>query len=144
MKAVGRRDTSKRYRCQKHVHEAEQDQYDKSTIQKLTEIFDFDYNAGRTKWKKCVSDSTGSSNDCSRCNCDTQSDSFLYAPLEMLRNSVYPLSLPPPRSDDDIQPVSSNKQVKESRPSPECVSQYVNVERRLLLHDLISGDICDS
>lgn len=150
MKVVSRSEGSKRYRCQKHICGGEQGLYDKSAIEKLMEIFDFDYPARKKvsnvkqPFAGSVTDSTSSRYDCSQCSWDEESDAFQYAPLESFRSPTYPLSLPPPKSDDDIQPVSSNRRQKDSRPPQESVSAFVNAERRLLLHDLLSGDIYDS
>lgn len=150
MKAVCRRNGLKRYRCQKHTCEEERELYDKSTIQKLTEIFAFNYYASKEALQakqlfgSYVSDSGTSRYDCSECSRNSNPDELQYTPLETFSSPSYPLSLPPPRSDDDIQPVPSKRRHENLRSPQEYVSASVSAERRLLLHDLLSGDIYDS
>ncbi|QLL31325.1 hypothetical protein HG536_0B01880 [Torulaspora globosa] len=147
MKAVCRRNGLKRYRCQKHSCGEERELYDRSTIQKLTEIFDFDYPASKEvlQAKQLFgSDSGGSRYDCSQCSGNSVPDELQYTPLETFSSPSYPLSLPPPGSDEDIQPVPSERRHENLRSLQEYVSAFVSAERRLLLHDLLSGDIYDS
>ncbi|QLQ78837.1 hypothetical protein HG537_0B01850 [Torulaspora globosa] len=147
MKSVCRRNGLKKYRCQKHTWEEERELYDKSTIEKLAEIFDFNYYASKeVLHAKQLFGSCASSSkyDCSDCSRNSDLDELWYTPLETFNSPSYPLSLPPPRSDDEIQPVPSKRRHENLRSLQENVSGSVSDERRLLLHDLLSGDIYDS
>lgn len=158
---LNRGSTHNNYKCGKSCNVAKNDHiYDTSKLQKLKEIFNFDY---------LIKDCNGSDNDeCCRSNqkeetssevrnytyhwdlrCSKEDD-YLYAPLEAFTSVSYPLSLPPPRSDDDIVPVcssiSSCQRIKNSNSS--IANSYdenrLTPERQLLLHDLLSGDIYDN
>lgn len=140
---------ARRYKCHKSCNESGSAIYDKSTIQKLTEVFSFDYsknknNASVIPAGKGSMSHSSSTYRCYHSECDSQSEDFTYAPLESFRSPTYPLSLPPPRSDDDIQPVSSNQDQTRLRRSESVFSQLLDVQHHLLLHDLFSGDIYDS
>lgn len=139
MKKLSKGDDSKRYKCHKGCSSdgGTQKIYDKSTIQKLTEIFNFDYHSEATKTDENRSNEyTYNRSPCEHAECDANSDSFLYEPLETFASPSYPLSLPPPRPDDDIQPVSSRH--REDREDSPVV---LNKEKQLLLHDLLGGEI---
>lgn len=158
---------STKYKCHKSCVNDSQHIYDNTTIQKLTEIFNFDYlikdckpknndNVVSTTHANSIANSddlphyTYNFNQKRHIKYDENADGFLYVPLETIFSPVYPLDLPPPRSDDDIVPVSSSVSSFQNQSQPQYQTndhnklQFLNSEKQLLLHDLFSGDIYDN
>lgn len=156
-----------KFKCHKNCGNVSQHTYDKTTIQKLTEIFNFDYLikdcqlenndnvAGSTNVDSVANSDdlphyTHNFNRKRRITYDENSDGFLYVPLDTIFSPVYPLALPPPRSDDDIVPVSSSVSSFQNQTQPHHQTsdhnqlQTLNSEKQILLHDLFSGDIYDN
>ncbi|QLG70247.1 hypothetical protein HG535_0A01850 [Zygotorulaspora mrakii] len=162
------------YKCHKNCNDVSKSNhiYDKCKLQKLKEIFDFDYlirDCNEPQVAKCchehrektrISDSGEVRHYANMWNHrtgDIKEDDYLYAPLECVSSSSYPLSLPPPRSDADIVPVSSS--ISSYQPntlsnigtgtigssSNKDIDTYSSdTQRQLLLYDLLSGDIYDN
>lgn len=154
MSSLSKWDISMRHKCHKGCSKRISGTYDKTTIQKLTEVFSFDYPRKKENWGPAGKDYSNSTYRCCHNERGSESDDdFTYAPLETFRSPMYPLSLPPPRSDDDIRPASSNQEQSEQQQHQQhhqkqgCTerasSRFLNLQNQLLLHDLFSGDIYD-
>lgn len=137
MKSARRCDISRSKEGCQNSNDSTADIYDEYDIQKLTEVFSFDYTSnqdgpyGNSSSGECVRSEP-------KCRCfrkkeDMEHENFTYAPLELFGSPTYTSSIPAPRSE-----TSEEALLKLRRP------QSLNLQNQLLLHDLFSGDIYES